>query len=324
MPTALGSAVLARHRALPIIGDNTMKCFLTCASSARSAMLAILLAGVLLPASVLAAEQPVPIAELAKQTHFHGIAAHPDPTGGIHLATHHGLFRVDGRGLATRVAASADDFMGFTVHPTRPEVLYASGHPARGGNLGIITSTDSGRTWRQLSRGLNGPVDFHQLAVSKADPNVIYGAFRGLQISRDGGESWGVAAPGPDGLMSLAASSVDTARLYAATKGGLLYSTDAGKTWQPAHLRRSAATMVYTGYDNDVYAFMIGVGLVRTREPALRWELVNDRFGEHYLLHLAVDPAAPQHLYAITSAPAVIASRDGGARWAPLGATVAD
>ena len=112
-----------------------MKRFLAPASSARRAMLAILLAGALLPASVLAAEQPVPIAELAKHTHFHGIAAHADPSGGIYLATHHGLFRVDGRGLAMRVSASADDFMGFTPHPTRPEVLYASGHPARGGNL---------------------------------------------------------------------------------------------------------------------------------------------------------------------------------------------
>ena len=264
------------------------------------------------------------VTALAKETHFHGIAVDPSDSSRVYLATHNGLYAIAPDGSADKISTTTDDFMGFTPHPADPAILYASGHPAGGGNLGFIASTDSGRTWRQLSPGLNGPVDFHQLAVSKADPNVIYGAFRGLQISRDGGESWRVAAPAPDGLIALAASSVDADRLYAATKGGLLYSTDAGKTWQPAHLRRSAATMVYTGYDNDVYAFMIGVGLVRTREPALRWELVNDRFGEHYVLHLAVDPAAPQRLYAVTSAPAVIASHDGGARWAPLGATVAD
>ena len=52
------------------------------------------------------------------------------------------------------------DFMGFVVHPTAPNQIYGSGHPVGGGNLGFIASTDGGKTWRQLSPGVKGPVDF--------------------------------------------------------------------------------------------------------------------------------------------------------------------
>jgi photosystem II stability/assembly factor-like uncharacterized protein len=197
-------------------------------------------------------------------------------------------------------------------------VLFASGHPAGGGNLGFIVSSDDGQNWHQLSTGARGPVDFHQMDVSKADANVIYGAFGGLQVSRDGGKSWKESGSLPDGLIDLTASAVATDRLYAATKGGLLYSNDAGTTWRPAHLRVSAATMVQTGHKGEVYAFIVGHGLVRTQEPELRWDYVSKSFGDRYLIHLAVDPGDPRRLYAVTNDKQVLVSKDDGITWAEL------
>ncbi len=272
----------------------------------------------LLYATSAPAEQAVALSELAASTHVHGIAVDLRDGNRLYLATHHGLFMVDGHGVATRVSENSDDYMGFTGHPTNPDVLYASGHPAGGGNLGFMTSIDAGKSWRQVAPGAGGPVDFHQMDVSKADPDVIYGAFGGLQVSRDGGKTWRLAAPLPEGLIDIAASATRIDRLYAATKGGLLVSSDAGASWEPAHLRRSPATLVQTGFQGELYAFVLGAGLVRTREPALSWEVVNNGFGRGYLLHLAVDPAEPRRLYAVTSEPAVIASQDGGATWHAL------
>ena len=37
------------------------------------------------------------------------------------------------------------DYMGFIPHPTDPSLLFASGHPAGGGNLGFIVSNDGGK-----------------------------------------------------------------------------------------------------------------------------------------------------------------------------------
>lgn len=263
-----------------------------------------------------AGAQTMALADLRAKTHIHGIAVDPSDGSRLYIATHHGFFVVSPDGQATRISRDANDYMGFTPHPTDPSVLFASGHPAGGGNLGFIVSNDGGRSWRQLSLGVRGPVDFHQMDVSKADASVVYGVFGGLQVSRDGGESWKVTGPLPDGLIDLAASAVATDRVYAATKGGLLYSKDAGTTWQPAHFRISVATMVQTGHQGEIYAFIIGLGLLRTQEPDLRWEIVSKSFGDRFPLHLAVDPGDPRRLYVVTNDKRVLASEDHGITWA--------
>jgi hypothetical protein len=269
-------------------------------------------------------ETSTTVQTLAEDTHFHGIAVDPSDPARLYLATHHGLYAVSPDGSATRLSP-VQDFMGFTPHPTNPSTLYASGHPASGGNLGFIASEDGGRSWSQLAEGVGGPVDFHQMDVSPADPRTIYGAHGGnLQISQDGGQSWQVVGPVPQGLIDLAASSNDPSTLYAATQSGLLKSEDGGKAWQDAYWLRQPATMVHVTSDGAVYAFLVGTGLIETMEPKLSWQTISgDGFGGSYVLHFAVDPTSDSKLYAISFDPqsktqAVLASHDAGESWAPL------
>lgn len=261
------------------------------------------------------ADSTTTLKTLISKTHFHGIAVHPtDPTR-FYLATHHGFFLVSPDGKAKQLSNNTNDYMGFTPHPTEQKIFYASGHPAGGGNLGFIQSTDGGRTWKKLSAGVGGPVDFHQMDVSRADPNLIYGIFRGLQISEDGGNTWKMAAKVPSGLIDLAASSRDKQTLYAGTKKGLLISRNRGETWQPAHFNRSPASMVQAAGDGSVYAFVGGLGLLRSPDDSMSWVPLNNSFGDAYLLHLATDPNYPDILYAITNKKEVLASQDGGLTW---------
>jgi len=264
---------------------------------------------------------PTTIVALAKDTHFHGIAVDPADSSRVYLATHHGLYVVGHDGRAQRISEVCD-YMGFTAHPTDATILFASGHPAGGGNLGFLVSKDGGRSWTKLSNGIGGPVDFHQMDVSKADPHVIYGVYDSLQRSADGGQTWERVGQPPPGIISLAASSIDTNTLFAATQSGLQRSTDGGRTWKAESDR--TATMVHVTRDGTVYAFMIGMGLVRAVEKNLAWQVVGKGFGDEYLLHFAADPRDPQRLYAVTfnsrtRAQSVIASRDGGERWTRLG-----
>lgn len=267
------------------------------------------------------------VAALAGQTHFHGIAiASADPLR-LHLATHHGLWLVEADGTARRISNHGDDLMGFTPHPTDRATLFASGHPASGGNLGVIASSDGGRSWRKLADGVDGPVDFHQMDVSKADPAVIWGVHGGLQRSGDGGRSWRRVGPSPAGLIALAASRRDVDTLYAATRGGLLRSTDGGRSWRAAHPSLGAATAVHVTGDGEVLAFLAGVGLVRASETAgaLTWRTVGGPAGGLYLLYLAA--AGERRLAAVsydmaTKRQGVMVSEDGGARWRPLGAAM--
>lgn len=289
---------------------------------ARAALVAvaILAVGAALYAYRSFSNQPVSIAELARTTHFHGIAVDPHDSSRLYLATHHGFFIVSPDGMATRLSGVMD-MMGFTPNPAQPDILYASGHPSGGGNLGFMTSEDDGKTWRQLSKGLGGPVDFHQMDVSKADARVIYGAYGGIQVSRDGGISWLPVGPAPTRLIALAASARDVNVVYAATERGLLISRDGGKSWRPAYPPGRPASTVFTTPNGDVYAFVLDTGLIHATEPGLQWQVLGSGFGNAYLLHLAVDPTNKERLYAVTSQGTVLASRDGGRTWAVFGAS---
>ena len=102
--------------------------------------------------------------------------------------------------------------------------------------------------------------------VSPADPKTIYGSYAGqLQVSRDGGQTWEVVRPAPNGLIDLAASSKEPDRFYAATQSGLLESGDGGRVWQDAYFQRWPATIVHVALGGAVYAFVVGAGLIAAR-----------------------------------------------------------
>jgi photosystem II stability/assembly factor-like uncharacterized protein len=282
-----------------------------------------LVAGVLIAllSSLSAAQAQRPLAELLGSTHIHGLAVDRADPGRLLIATHHGLHALDvDAGTTAPVSDRRDDFMGFTAHPVEAGIVYASGHPAGGGNLGFIASKDSGKTWETLSAGADGPVDFHQMDVSKADASVIYGVYGGLQASRDGGRTWQRVGQVPDGLIDLAASARDADRLFAATQQGLAVSQDGGQTWQPDPSLRQPVSVIETTADGAVYAFMLGTGLIRAEEPSLDWQTLSNGFGDRYLLHLAVDPHNHDRLFASTQHNELMASRDGGRTWRALAA----
>lgn len=266
---------------------------------------------------LVARAESVPVSDLKQQTHIHGLAVDREDSVYLLIATHHGLFRSGPDGDAERISV-VQDFMGFTPHPSDPGTLYASGHPAAGGNLGFIASTDGGASWEQVSPGEGGPVDFHQMTVSPADPLVVYGAFGGLQVSRDGGKTWSVAGPLPERLIDLAASARDADTLYAATESGLLVSKDSGGTWQAA-VEGSPVSLVEVTPEGTLYAFVLGQGLMRSDEEELDLAPVGAEWGDRILLHLAVDPADKDRIFVASHQGDVLASTDGGATWSGFG-----
>lgn len=272
-------------------------------------------AGFAAPLAASAAE-PVPLADVA---HIHGIGFDPTEPGSLYLATHHGLYRASPDGTAIALSDDRSDYMGFTPDPSDPGRLLASGHPEGGGNLGVIVSEDGGVSWTQLAAGADGPVDFHAMTISRADPDTVYGLYGDIQVSRDGGASWSVSGPAPGRVIDLAASPSQPDELYAATVEGLMISSDAGKSWAPVGPAGVPTTMVETTADASVYAFFAGAGLFQLSPADGEWKALASDFGEAYILHLAADPADPAHLAAVTDASTVIESTDGGQTWKSFG-----
>lgn len=267
-------------------------------------------------ASPAAAQETVSLADLLAASHVHGIGPGAQGAESLTLATHSGLWAVDLTvTTATRLGVSRDDFMGYSAVLDSPGTAYASGHPATGGNLGVIRTDDSGQTWNFVSEGLNGPVDFHNMEVSRADPAVIYGIGhdRVVQRSADGGVTWEASGLALEKLIDLATSSTDPDSLFAATETGLFSSADQGATWT-ALIEGVPVSTVDAGADGVLRAVDLAQGLV-TIGPAGEIAQVSSDLPDGYLLHLGTTSADPLRLAALSAKGRLVVSDDGGASW---------
>jgi photosystem II stability/assembly factor-like uncharacterized protein len=161
----------------------------------------------------------------AGMAHVHGLAI--DPADGALLAgTHYGAFRVGEDGEIEQFGP-VQDFMGFSV--AGPGHYVASGHPGAGqdgpGNLGLIESTDGGKTWNTVS--LEGKADFHTL---KARHGRVYGSTGGQLMVSEDKRNWEQRASIP--IADLAVSPDDPDTLIVTTQQGLGISTDGGRQFQ--------------------------------------------------------------------------------------------
>jgi photosystem II stability/assembly factor-like uncharacterized protein len=252
---------------------------------------------------------------LDRLEHIHGLAVDPERPERLYLATHSGLFLASPDGTAIRIGETQNDLMSFATHPSDANIFYASGHPPGGGNLGVLVSHDRGQKWERLADGASGPVDFHAMDVSRANPHVIYGMYEDLQLSRDGGRTWRVVGALPEDTFDLASSSRDPDKLYAAARGGLFVSEDGGLRWATATIQRRPATMVHVLEDGRVYAFVYGVGLMTYDDVDPGWQLRSQRFADRYLIHMAGHPTNPEVLHVVSDTGAILTSGDGGRTW---------
>ncbi len=119
-----------------------------------------------------------------------------------------GIFRsVDG-GKAFEKILYRDENTGggdVQIDPANPDIVYATLWESREGpwenstwngpSGGIFKSTDGGKTWQQLTKGLPDKITQANLAIAPSSPKTILAAVRTPIISRlyrsdDGGESW--------------------------------------------------------------------------------------------------------------------------------------
>lgn len=160
--------------------------------------------------------------------HVHGLGVDP-ADGMLYSATHYGLFRLPEGGKPERVSDLRQDTMSFTV--VGPGHFLGSGHPdprtgeARA-NLGLIESTDTGRTWHPLS--LSGQVDFHSLEA-KHGKVVGHSRTAGALLSSEDRTSWERLATAP--LADFTVSPASPEELVATTEQGPIRSTDGGRNF---------------------------------------------------------------------------------------------
>lgn len=258
--------------------------------------------------------------------HLHGVGFDHEREL-LYLASHFGLYVLDETGDLFIVGDSRDDHMGFTMHPDDPKTLYRSGHPyGEPGNLGVERSTDGGRTWDQIFTGVEDEtVDFHSMAISPADPDVLVGSYRGaIYVTEDGGENWtiadgaGLPAVGTCwGAQCLATDTADRETIYGGTAEGLFRSDDLGDSWELVTDMLTIGILVHPESPEQLWGF-VPEGIVTTTDGGDSWELFLDHTAfreEEMVFGFAVDYSDPASLFAGTSADRVFRSDDGGEIW---------
>lgn len=240
--------------------------------------------------------------------HVHALQADPSNGSALLAAAHTGLFRIDGQSTE-RISAEWHDLMAFTIAPD--DVLLASGHPALDADhlrlpehpphLGLVRSTDDGRTWQSVS--LLGEADFHALVASD---EVLLGAEATtgrLLASTDGGDTWQERSP--IDLITLAAHPGDTDLLVGTTGDGLVRSEDAGRTWTP-----TAGMTGPVAANTDGFVVAGPDGQVATSGDGTDWEPAGQLPSTPEAL-LALD----DRLYAWTTGDGLQHSDNAGQTW---------
>lgn len=255
-------------------------------------------------------------------THGHGLAVDVKDPSKVYIATHYGLLLLQNEKDLYRIGKSKDDYMGFSSHPTDANVFFSSGHPSLGGNIGFQKTKDNGVTWKKVSSGANGPVDFHAMAVSPVNPNLVYGWFQGgLQRSTDQGKNWEIV--NRDLLpVHLAADSQDENVVYAATPQGqgVMVSRDKGATWTSLskELEGGAVSVIAVNPQDAkillTFSEKLG-GLGKSTDGGMTWKKISEEFSGETVLQIAFSRSTPNIVYALTHQNKLFKSADAADTW---------
>ena len=254
-------------------------------------------------------------------THGHGLAVDLVNPDNVYIATHHGLILFEG-GKLFQIGKKKDDYMGFSPDTSDPNTFFASGHPESGGNIGFQKSTDGGYSWQTISEGVNGPVDFHAMAVSPANPQYVYGWFQGnLQRSTDGGAHFEIVNKNLL-TVQLVGDPLDAKTVYAASPSGegILVSHDEGISFSSLSPALSGGAISGIAVDPTnpkhmlVFSEKLG-GLVQSKDSGHTWQSVQGSMSGT-ILFVAFSPSKPSVVYALAHTNALYKSTDGGSTWA--------
>lgn len=210
-----------------------------------------------------------------------------------------------------------------------PGLVYAGTASA-----GVLVSRDGGGSWQPARAGLPSGDPVRLLAAGGRDGRSLYAATRlALYASADGGRRWSRRALPvqiPDGLsdagiVALAASPAAPQTLYLSYSlsptGGLLKSTDSGRTWRtldtgltPGFPPSFSAIAVAPSAPDTIYLSADGRGeILRSTDGGSHWSFTSYR---NPFAKLAVDPRNPRTVF-VAWTDRIARSSDGGVTWSP-------
>jgi len=133
------------------------------------------------------------------------------------------------------LATADSDRLFAACAPAGAGATGATASPAPERAMGIVTSTDGGRTWSQSAAATAITGTARSAAAAPGAGTLLVAASTGLYVSSDGGTTWRLALPGPPGGFDYAGMTgvlQGFAIPAAHSAEGILFTTDGGQSWR--------------------------------------------------------------------------------------------
>jgi photosystem II stability/assembly factor-like uncharacterized protein len=215
------------------------------------------------------------------------------------------------------------------VDPANPDVLYASA-----GSSGLLRSTDRGATWEIVNLGNSKGDPLFGVSRVLFDAASIYALGANFR-SDDGGETWQRFEDPPlPYVLSIVLDPRQPGALWASGLG-LAHSDDRGEHWTPVGVSELSDLFLYTVQVDPRDPRVLYVAghtqpsgggdpetvfprLLRSADGGATWQRRDAGIEADAISDLALDPAAPDTLYAATNT-GLFRSTDAGQTWALSG-----
>ncbi|MFB3916400.1 MAG: WD40/YVTN/BNR-like repeat-containing protein [Terriglobales bacterium] len=212
----------------------------------------------------------------------------------------------------------------IAIDPRNPDIIYAgTWHLA-------WKTTDGGRNWHSIKRGVIDDSDVFSLIVDHSNPQVVYlSACSGIYKSENAAELFHKIQGIPFSARRtrvLQQDPVNAAVVYAGTTEGLWKTVDAGKTWK----RMTAPNIIVNDvlvdprHPSHVLIASDRSGVLASNDAAQTFHPSSRGFAHRQVSSVLVDRKDPQTLYIglinDKEFGGVFVSRNGGSDWRQLSA----
>lgn len=247
--------------------------------------------------------------------------------GGIFMSIDGGETWQQKVAISKRETIASKDILSITIDPKDSKIIYLG---TRGS--GIYKTMDGGEVWYHLkdeNKVLSKRANIYDIAIDpKNNSNIYIGAYQDRYgrffRSRDGGRSWEelyIVSRPKYAIFAVEVDPYNPSIIYIGTaEGGLLKSTDYGKSWRVIKWFDDVISDIKTNPHDTrvVYVSTFRRGIYKTTDEGITWQSFEDVLREfreaEKVEALVMDLQNPNVLYS-GSQYGLLKSIDGGNSW---------
>jgi photosystem II stability/assembly factor-like uncharacterized protein len=189
-------------------------------------------------------------------------------------------------------------------------------------------STDGGKTWKLISKGMIDDSDVFAIDIDPVNPDhIISSACSGIYESYNAGELWAKVNGIPSQsrrTKAIVRNPTKNGGVYAGTTEGFWMSADNGKTWGIKTQRELEVNSIAVHPDEPkkVYIATNNYGIMVSNDGGQNFSIQNGNFTSRFMRRIVADNELPNRFYATTKNTAtgggfIFISDDGGQTWNP-------